>query len=154
MNRILQINWILITLAIVCFLIFEFFLKMPACKLCLTQRLPYYLSFILLCFYRFIKLKYLYFLLMALFCIALGVVMFHILVEEGVITYPCILETTATTVSSLKESLMNEVPNCAKKAVIFGIRLTFASFILGAILISLNIWGFLKEISVTNSLQP
>ena len=122
----------------------EHILLIPACKLCLYQRIPYILS-IILCFfgYFFSKSKIWCYLLIATFLGSIVISGYHLGIENNIFKEysGCTNENIDTTdKKELLQSLNNVLPNCKNVNFrIFGLSLATINFILSIALVSITI---------------
>ena len=122
----------------------EHILLIPACKLCLYQRIPYILS-IILCFfgYFFSKSKIWLYLLIVTFSGSIIISGYHLGIENGVFVEfsGCTNENINTiNKSELLESLKNVLPNCKNVNFrIFGFSLATINFIISIALLIITI---------------
>ena len=125
--KILQNSTIqaLVFLGIASFLSLEFIFKLPPCKLCQMQRIPYYIAAIFSVFSP--RKPFFLHTIIALFFFASCVSIFHVLVENQVFEFSCNSEIAAQTIEQLKLEILNAKPDCASKSYIFGLRITFLS---------------------------
>ena len=122
----------------------EHILLIPACKLCLYQRIPYILS-IILCFfgYFFSKSKIWLYLLIVTFSGSIIISGYHLGIENSVFVEfsGCTNENVNTiNKSELLESLKNVLPNCKNVNFrIFGFSLATINFIISIALLTITI---------------
>ena len=122
----------------------EHILSIPACKLCLYQRIPYILS-IIICFfgYFFSKNKIWAYLLVLTFLISIAISGYHIGIENNIFSEfsGCTNENLNTTDKErLLKSLNNFLPNCSVVNFnIFGFSLATINFILSIALTLITI---------------
>ncbi len=122
----------------------EHILSIPACKLCLYQRIPYILS-IIICFfgYFFYSNKIFIYLLIFAFLSSLFISGYHLGIENNIFTEfsGCINENLNTTnKTELLESLNNYMPNCKSVSFrILGLSLATINFILSIALTLITI---------------
>ena len=122
----------------------EHILLIPACKLCLYQRIPYILS-IILCFfgYFFSKSKIWLYLLIVTFSGSIIISGYHLGIENSVFVEfsGCTNENINTiNKSELLESLKNVLPNCKNVNFrIFGFSLATINFIISIALLTITI---------------
>ena len=113
----------------------EYILSVPACKLCLYQRIPYIFS-IIICFfgYFFSNKKVWLYLLVIVFLISIAISGYHLGIEKNVFKEfsGCTNESLNTIdKSKLLQSLNNFLPNCKDiNFRIFGLSLATINFIL------------------------
>jgi disulfide bond formation protein DsbB len=123
---------IFILLGIFAFFILEFGFKLQPCKLCLIQRIPYYIA---LACVLILPPKPAIYCVLACFIFAFCVAIFNILVEEGLITYTCNSLETAETITDLKRQIYSALPECTLKPKIWGMRITILSALYSLLLI-------------------
>ncbi len=122
----------------------EHVLSVPACKLCLYQRIPYIFS-VIFCFlgYFFAKNKIWLYLIIITFLVSAAVSGYHLGIENNLFT-----EFSGCTNDSLNsidkkellQSLNNFLPNCKDVSFrIFGLSLATINFILSIALIIITI---------------
>ena len=122
----------------------EHILSIPACKLCLYQRIPYILS-IIICFfgYFFSKNNIWAYLLVLTFLISIAISGYHIGIENNIFSEfsGCTNENLNTTDKErLLKSLNNFLPNCSVVNFnIFGFSLATINFILSIALTLITI---------------
>tara|TARA_Y100001970_G_scaffold243711_1_gene309216 strand:- start:7414 stop:7887 length:474 start_codon:yes stop_codon:yes gene_type:complete len=122
----------------------EHILLIPACKLCLYQRIPYILA-IILCFfgYFFSKSKIWLYLLIITFSGSIIISGYHLGIENGVFVEfsGCTNENVNTiNKSELLENLNNLLPNCKNVNFrIFGFSLATINFIISIALLTITI---------------
>ena len=122
----------------------EHILLIPACKLCLYQRIPYILA-IILCFfgYFFSKSKIWLYLLIITFSGSIIISGYHLGIENGVFEEfsGCTNENVNTiNKSELLENLNNLLPNCKNVNFrIFGFSLATINFIISIALLTITI---------------
>ncbi len=131
-------------LTILSALYIEYILTVPACKLCLYQRIPYVIS-IFICFfgYFFSKSKIWCYLLIATFLGSIVISGYHLGIENNIFKEfsGCTNENIDTTdKKELLQSLNNVLPNCKNVNFrIFGLSLATINFILSIALVSITI---------------
>ena len=122
----------------------EYFLSIPACKLCLYQRVPYIFS-IFICFFGFFFqiIKYGYICYPLIFLSSIFISGYHFGVENNIFKEfsGCVNENLNTiNKKNLLESLNNFLPNCKNVNFrIFGLSLATINFILSIALILITI---------------
>ena len=132
------------SLTIILALYIEHVLSIPACKLCLYQRIPYILS-IIICFfgYFFYSNKIFIYLLIFAFLSSLFISGYHLGIENNIFTEfsGCTNENLNTTnKTELLESLNNYMPNCKSVSFrILGLSLATINFILSIALTLITI---------------
>jgi len=132
------------SLTIILALYIEHVLSVPACKLCLYQRIPYILS-IIICFfgYFFYSNKIFIYLLIFAFLSSLFISGYHLGIENNIFTEfsGCTNENLNTTnKTELLESLNNYMPNCKSVSFrILGLSLATINFILSIALTLITI---------------
>ena len=113
----------------------EYILSVPACKLCLYQRIPYIFS-IIICFfgYFFPNNKIWLYLLITTFVVSLTISGYHLGIENNVFSEfsGCTDENLGTIdKTELLQSLNNSLPNCKDVNFrIFGFSLATINFLL------------------------
>ena len=128
----------------------ENILSVPACKLCLYQRIPYIFS-IIICFfgYFFSNNKIWLYLLVIVFLSSIAISGYHLGIEKNVFKEfsGCTNESLNTIdKSKLLQSLNNFLPNCKDiNFRIFGLSLATINFILSIALISITIRHLYNE---------
>tara|TARA_B100000131_G_scaffold299363_1_gene319791 strand:+ start:395 stop:871 length:477 start_codon:yes stop_codon:yes gene_type:complete len=131
-------------LTILSALYIEYILSIPACKLCLYQRIPYVIS-IVICFfgYFFSKNKIWCHLLITTFLGSIIISGYHLGIENNIFKEysGCTNENIDTTdKKELLQSLNNVLPNCKNVNFrIFGLSLATINFILSIALASITI---------------
>ena len=131
-------------LTILSALYIEYILSIPACKLCLYQRIPYVIS-IFICFfgYFFSKSKIWCYLLITTFLGSIIISGYHLGIENNIFKEysGCTNENIDTTdKKELLQSLNNVLPNCKNVNFrIFGLSLATINFILSIALVSITI---------------
>jgi disulfide bond formation protein DsbB len=126
---------IFILLGILAFFSLEFVMKMPPCRLCLLQRFPYYFGFLIstLSAFKLIPKRFALWLICIAFLIALGIAIFHILNEEGLIIFTCQKIENSITITDLRKEIYNAT-SCNEIKRVFGFRITVLSAIYDAFL--------------------
>tara|TARA_B100000579_G_C22735470_1_gene806452 strand:+ start:244 stop:720 length:477 start_codon:yes stop_codon:yes gene_type:complete len=136
--------------AILSALYIENILSVPACKLCLYQRIPYIFS-IIICFfgYFFSNNKIWLYLLVMVFLSSIAISGYHLGIEKNVFKEfsGCTNESLNTIdKTELLQSLNNFLPNCKDTNFrIFGLSLATINFILSIALISITIRHLYNE---------
>ena len=136
--------------AVLSALYIEYILSVPACKLCLYQRIPYIFS-IIICFlaYFFPKKNIFIYLIILTFFSSVIISGYHIGIENSIFTEfsGCVNENVNTIdKTELLQSLNSFLPNCKNvNFKIFGISLATINFILSIALIYISIKYFLNE---------
>ena len=143
---ILFISFFTILLA----LYIEHILYVPACKLCLYQRIPYILSTIICFFgYFFSNNKIWLYLLIVTFLSSVALSGYHLGIEINIFTEfsGCTNENlNIIDKTELLQSLNNFLPNCKDvNFKIFGLSLATINFILSIALISITIRHLYNE---------
>ena len=150
--KISQIILIFSILAI-CFAFFlQYFLGHHPCKLCIYQRIPYYLI-ILVSFFYFIfkkKFKIYYALLILLLFTEFVISNYHTLSTFGILNYSgCESATLPKDITKLKDALMNDslVVNCTNANLkYFGVPLSIYNSLFSiAFLLIIALNGFKKK---------
>ena len=132
------------SLTIILALYIEHVLSIPACKLCLYQRIPYILS-IIICFfgYFFSKNKIWAYLLTLTFLISIAISGYHVGIENNIFSEfsGCTNENlNSTDKERILKSLNNFLPNCSVvNFKIFGFSLATINFILSIALTLITI---------------
>ena len=149
-NRILSITSMCL-LTIVSAYIVEIFAKVPPCKLCIYQRIPYliiiFLGFAFLIFKKEIIFLYLSLLI---FFINFFISIFHSLVERGFVNYSSSCTSNNNNfedIDSLRQSLEN-TPIAKCDEIIFsvmGLSLANINLIVLTLLIIINILFILRD---------
>ena len=125
-------------------------LSVPACKLCLYQRIPYIAS-IIICFfgYFFPNKKILIYLIILTFLSSLIISGYHLGIEKNVFTeFSGCTNQSLNTIdkSELLESLSNFLPNCKDVNFrFFGFSLATINFLLSIALTLISIKYFYYE---------
>tara|TARA_Y100001970_G_scaffold285790_1_gene406448 strand:+ start:128 stop:604 length:477 start_codon:yes stop_codon:yes gene_type:complete len=128
----------------------EYILSIPACKLCLYQRIPYIFS-IVICFlgYFFPKKSVLIYLIILTFFSSVIISGYHIGIENSIFTEfsGCVNENLNTIDKSvLLQNLNSFFPNCKNvNFEIFGTSLATINFILSIALVFISIKYYLYE---------
>ena len=122
----------------------EHILSIPACKLCLYQRIPYIFSLIICFFgYFFQKNKFWIYILILTFLSSTILSGYHLGIENNIFKEysGCTNENIDTTdKKELLQSLNNVLPNCKNVNFrIFGLSLATINFILSIALVSITI---------------
>ncbi len=122
----------------------EYILSVPACKLCLYQRIPYMIS-IIICFfgYFFSSNKIWLYLLIVTFIFSFGISGYHLGIENNIFMEfsGCTNESLDTTdKTEILQSLNSFLPNCKDiNFRIFGLSLATLNFTLSIALIIITI---------------
>ena len=117
----------------------EHILSVPACKLCLYQRIPYIFSTIICFFgYFFPKRKIWIYLLILIFICSLAISGYHVGIENEIF-YESVVCTNEnfdiTNKSKLLESLNNQTPSCKEvNFSIFGLSLATINFMISLLI--------------------
>ena len=154
-KKILQNKTLLITtfclLTIISAYIVEIFAKVPPCKLCIYQRIPY-LIIIFLGFVSFIFKKEMIFLYLSLliFFVNFFISFFHSLIERKIISYNIGCSLTSETfdnIESLRMSLENTpIAKCDEITFsIYGLSLANINLIILIFFIFINILFIVKK---------
>ena len=136
--------------AVLSALYIEYILSVPACKLCLYQRIHYIFS-IIICFlaYFFPKKNIFIYLIILTFFSSVIISGYHIGIENGIFSEfsGCTSENFNTIdKTELLQNLNSFFPNCKDvNFKIFGISLATINFILSIALIYISIKYFLNE---------
>ena len=140
-NIILVIIFFIILLSISSALIIEYVLGHQPCKLCLYERIPYFISVFLIFIIFFLKKyeKIIFFLLFLTFMFSAFFAFYHLGIEQGFISesFMCNLDNGLTTLS--KEELLKELnqkmPSCKDVTFkILGLSLAALNTILSILL--------------------
>ena len=128
----------------------EHILSVPACKLCLYQRIPYIFSTIICFFgYFFPKRKIWIYLLILIFISSLTISGYHLGIEKNIFTeFSGCTNQTLNTIdkSELLEGLNNFLPNCKDiNFKIFGFSLATINFLLSIVLTVIIVRYFYYE---------
>ena len=121
------------------------------CKLCVYQRIPYYLILVLGIFYFFIKkyFKFVYLSLIVLIFFELAISGYHSLTTFGVIEYTgCEAALLPTDINKLKEELMSNslITTCSDANLpYFGIPLSVYNFLFSITFLILIIFNAYKK---------
>ncbi len=121
------------------------------CKLCIYQRIPYYLILVLGIFYFFTKkyFKYVYLSLIVLIIFELAISGYHSLTTFGIIEYTgCEAASLPTDINKLKEELMSNslISNCSDANLpYFGIPLSVYNFLFSITFLILVILNAYKK---------
>ena len=149
-NKILSIITLCL-LTIISAYIIEIFAKVPPCKLCIYQRIPY-LIIILLGFVFFFFKKEIIFLYLSLliFFVNFFISFFHSLVERKLISYNVGCSSSSENfedIESLRMSLENTpIAKCDEITFsIFGLSLANLNLIILIFFISINIFFIVKK---------
>ena len=128
----------------------EYILKVPACSMCIYQRIPYFLStvIILVFFLKKIDFKKLIIILFLFTLINTGLIFYHIGIEQGFFNEvnTCKDEINASNIKDLLSQLKSKgVVSCKEVGfTIFGLSLATINFIVNTILIMFY-WIILKN---------
>ena len=131
-------------------LFIEHVLSVPACKLCLYQRVPYIFS-IIICFlgYFFSKNKAFLYLLISVFLSSVILSGYHIGIENNIfLEFSGCTNDSFNTIdkNELLLSLNNSIPNCKDvNFKVFGLSLATINFILSIALILITIRHLYNE---------
>ena len=145
-TSILLISFLIILSA----LFIEHVLSVPACKLCLYQRVPYIFS-IIICFlgYFFSKNKAFLYLLISVFLSSVILSGYHIGIENNIfLEFSGCTNDSFNTIdkNELLLSLNNSIPNCKDvNFKVFGLSLATINFILSIALILITIRHLYNE---------
>ncbi len=128
----------------------EYILSVPACKLCLYQRIPYIFAIIISFFgYFFLENKILILLLIVTFLVSAAISGYHIGIENNVFNEfsGCVNENiNSTNKKELLQSLSEFLPSCKDSNFhIFGLSLATINFILSIALTVITIKYFYNE---------
>ena len=137
-------------ISIISALYIEFILLIPACKLCLYQRIPYLLSIIFSFFgYFFSKNKIWLYLLIMTFITSVILSGYHLGIENNIFEEfsGCTNENlNLTDKTELLQNLNNFLPNCKDvNFKIFGLSLATINFILSIVLTVISIRYIFNE---------
>ena len=128
----------------------EYILKVPACSMCIYQRIPYFLSTVIIVvfFLKKIDFKKLIIILFLFTLINTGLSFYHIGIEQGFFSElnTCKDEINASTTKDLLNQLKSKgVVSCKEVGfTIFGLSLATINFIVNTILIMFY-WIILKN---------
>jgi disulfide bond formation protein DsbB len=128
----------------------EYILKVPACSMCIYQRIPYFLSTIIIVvfFFKKIDFKKLIIILFLFTLINTGLSFYHIGIEQGFFNElnTCKDEINASNTKDLLSQLKSKgVVSCKEVGfTIFGLSLATINFIVNTILIMFY-WIILKN---------
>ena len=128
----------------------EYILKVPACSMCIYQRIPYFLSTIIIVvfFLKKIDFKKLIIILFLFILINTGLSFYHIGIEQGFFNElnTCKDEINASNTKDLLSQLKSKgVVSCKEVGfTIFGLSLATINFIVNTILIMFY-WIILKN---------
>ena len=128
----------------------EYILKVPACSMCIYQRIPYFLSTVIIVvfFLKKIDFKKLIIILFIFTLINTGLSFYHIGIEQGFFNElnTCKDEINASNTKDLLSQLKSKgVVSCKEVSfVIFGLSLATINFIVNIILIMFY-WIILKN---------
>ena len=145
-TSILLISFLIILSA----LFIEHVLSVPACKLCLYQRIPYIFS-IIICFlgYFFSKNKVFLYLLISVFLSSVILSGYHIGIENNIfLEFSGCTNDSFNTIdkNELLLSLNNSIPNCKDvNFKVFGLSLATINFIFSIALILITIRHLYNE---------
>ena len=128
----------------------EYILKVPACSMCIYQRIPYFLSTVIIVvfFLKKIDFKKLIIILFLFILINTGLSFYHIGIEQGFFNElnTCKDEINASNIKDLLSQLKSKgVVSCKEVGfTIFGLSLATINFIVNTILIMFY-WIILKN---------
>jgi len=128
----------------------EYILKVPACSMCIYQRIPYFLStvIILVFFLKKIDFKKLIIILFLFTLINTGLSFYHIGIEQSFFSElnTCKIDNNVSTAKDLLNQLKSKgVVSCKEVGfTIFGLSLATINFIVNTILIMFY-WIILKN---------
>ena len=128
----------------------EYILKVPACSMCIYQRIPYFLSTIIIVvfFFKKIDFKKLIIILFLFTLINTGLSFYHIGIEQSFFNElnTCKIDNNVSTAKDLLNQLKSKgVVSCKEVGfTIFGLSLATINFIVNTILI-LFYWIILKN---------
>lgn len=128
----------------------EYILKVPACSMCIYQRIPYFLSTVIIVvfFLKKIDFKKLIIILFLFTLINTGLSFYHIGIEQGFFNElnTCKDEINASNIKDLLSQLKSKgVVSCKEVGfTIFGLSLATINFIVNTILIMFY-WIILKN---------
>ena len=128
----------------------EYILKVPACSMCIYQRIPYFLSTVIIVvfFFKKIDFKKLIIILFLFTLINTGLSFYHIGIEQGFFNElnTCKDEINASNTKDLLSQLKSKgVVSCKEVGfTIFGLSLATINFIVNTILIMFY-WIILKN---------
>jgi len=128
----------------------EYILKVPACSMCIYQRIPYFLSTVIIVvfFLKKIDFKKLVIILFLFTLINTGLSFYHIGIEQSFFSElnTCKIDNNVTTAKDLLNQLKSKGVVSFKEVVfvIFGLSLATINFIVNTILIMFY-WIILKN---------
>src|SRR6056300_562763 len=128
----------------------EYILKVPACSMCIYQRIPYFLSIVIILFFflKKINFKKLIIILFLFTLINTGLSFYHIGIEQSFFSElnTCKIDNNVSTAKDLLNQLKSKgVVSCKEVGfTIFGLSLATINFIVKTILIMFY-WIILKN---------
>ncbi len=128
----------------------EYILKVPACSMCIYQRIPYFLSTVIIVvfFFKKIDFKKLIIILFLFTLINTGLSFYHIGIEQSFFSElnTCKIDNNVSTAKDLLNQLKSKgVISCKEVGfTIFGLSLATINFIVNTILIMFY-WIILKN---------
>ena len=128
----------------------EYILKVPACSMCIYQRIPYFLSTVIIVvfFFKKIDFKKLVIILFLFTLINTGLSFYHIGIEQSFFSElnTCKIDNNVSTAKDLLNQLKSKgVISCKEVGfTIFGLSLATINFIVNTILIMFY-WIILKN---------
>ena len=131
-NRFIIFSLISSIIAIFFVFILQYGFAMSPCKLCLWQRVPYYIIIILSCFYLFRNRDIIFFLILLSFFINSLLALYHSLIEYQIIEniFSCSSVIQADNIASLKELLVDKISTpCDKVQFKFMLSLSGWNFV-------------------------
>tara|TARA_B100000965_G_scaffold18576_1_gene13946 strand:- start:1192 stop:1662 length:471 start_codon:yes stop_codon:yes gene_type:complete len=149
--RIFNLVFIFSIFAIAFALFLEFFLGQEPCKLCIYQRIPYYLIILLGLFNYFSKkyFRYVYLIVVILIIFELLSSGYHTLVSYEIINFSgCESAQLPSDITQLKDALMNDklIINCSNANLkYFGIPLSIYNFLFSSIFLIIIILNAYKK---------
>ena len=128
----------------------EYILKVPACSMCIYQRIPYFLSILIIVIFFLKKIDFQKLIIILIFfsLINIGISFYHVGIEQGFFSElsTCKDEINANTTKDLLNQLKSKgVVSCKEVGfTIFGLSLATINFIVNTGLI-LFYWVILKN---------
>ena len=130
--------------------VLEYFYDFPPCKLCIYQRIPYFLVLFVCIISFFVKYKNIYFYsIFFLFFSSFLIALFHSIVERGLIKYESSCTSSVSNFESIEDLRIHleGIPLTKCDEIIFsfmGLSLANINSIISLILVLLNIYFVLK----------
>ena len=128
----------------------EYILKVPACSMCIYQRIPYFLSILIIVIFFLKKIDFQKLIIILIFfsLINIGISFYHVGIEQGFFSElsTCKDEINANTTKDLLNQLKSKgIVSCKEVSfTIFGLSLATINFIVNTGLI-LFYWVILKN---------